>query len=89
MFILNNLGRLICCYKTANISVKTFQFIYLLRTRRIKQQKSILIRPSIKIIYKLQTATEFLIASQSVTGSTEPLSSCTIGIHITYSLNCS
>ena len=56
----------------------------------MKQQKSILIRPSIKIIHKLQTVTQFLIASQSVTGSTEPLSSCTIGsvVHITYSLNC-
>ena len=50
---LNNLLRLLCCYKSAHISVKTFQFIYLLRTWRIKQQ----IRPVIKIIYKLQTAT--------------------------------
>ena len=89
MFILNNLGRLFCCYKTANISVKNFSVYLLIKNETYKTAKSILIRPSIKIIYKLQTATEFLIASQSVTGSTEPLSSCTIGIHITYSLNCS
>ena len=59
---------LLPCYKTANISVKKLPFIELLRTRRSKQQKSVLIRPSNKIIYELRIAREFLIASQSETG---------------------
>ena len=40
--------------------------MHLLRTRRIEQQNSILIRTFIKIIYKLQIAIEFLIANQII-----------------------
>ena len=78
-FILDNL---FCCDKAANISVKIALFILLLITSRIKQQKSIFIQPSIKIIYKFQIVLQFLIASQSVTGSTQPLSNYTIGNYL-------
>ena len=59
MLKLVHFGKLILL-TSANISVTNFSLYLLLRTRCIKQQKSILIQPSITIIYKLQIAIRVL-----------------------------
>ena len=59
------------------------------KTAKNGLKRSILIRLSIKVIYKLQITMELLIPSQSVTGSSQPLCDCTIGNRLYMQLICS